>query len=308
MTTLTKTLQRYDNYLQGKEPTPENAEELIRTLYEKQLKPSYINIEKSRLRSFFRHNNIEIPPKMLVLKNKTNVREDKFVRWDDVQKWYGLIHKKRDKAILLMLYTTGARANELLNIDIGDFDFSKGREIVKIKGLKSSAKVRLTPIIFPDSVFASLSRYLEDRGIDFKNPTPKQQKEPLFLAEKKPFGRLQYAGLYDLITRFRTITGHPEISPHWFRHSYCVWAKINGVPVDDVARAIGDTPETASKIYSHFGTDDMIRSFGKAQGVKVEKLPENIDLLDEFQKMRKELDEHKEIIADIMRVLAKLKA
>jgi|GEM_PF-5147713 len=279
---LSATLKRYDLFLNDKTPTLENAEEFVKTYYDRGLKDSYINIEKARLRSLFVHSGVEIPKNVLKVRNINTVREDKFVRWDDVQEWYGKMHKKRDKAILLLLYCTGARANEFLSINVGDFDWSKGRETVRIKGLKSSAKVRITPVIFPDSVHASLSRYLEERGIKFSKLTSEQKKEPLFISQNKPYGRLKYHGLMEIIEKIREVGGNHEVSPHWFRHSYCVWSKINGVPVDDTARAVGDTPETVSRIYAHFGHDDMLRSYAKAQGVRVETLPEEIDPLDKI--------------------------
>jgi site-specific recombinase XerD len=292
-------LNRYDAFLKGKKPTLENAEEFIRTYHGRKLKESYINIEKARIRSFFVHNGVKIPENVLKVRNINTVREDKFVRWDEVQEWYGKIHKKRDKAMLLLLYCTGARANEFLNIDVGDFDWNKGREVVKIKGLKSSAKVRLTPVIFPASVYASLSRYLEDRGIKFSKLTPEQKKEPLFISQNKPYQRLKYHGLMEIIEKFREVSGNHELSAHWFRHSYCVWSKINGVPVDDCARAIGDTPQTVSRIYSHFGHDDMLRSYAKAQGTKVETLPEEIDPLDKIVELENRLEKLESTIAKL---------
>jgi integrase len=305
MKNLNATLKRYERFLDGKTPNLDNAKEFIKSYHGKGLKDSYINIEKARLRSYFVHCGIEIPKDTLKVRNINTIREDKFVRWDDVQEWYQKIHKKRDKAILLLLYCTGARANEFLDINIGDFDWTKGRQLVKIKGLKSSAKVRLTPVIFPETVYASLTRYLEDRGIKFDRLTAEQKKEPLFISQKKPYTRLKYHGLIEIIKKIREVSGNHELSPHWFRHSYCVWSKINGVPVDDAARAVGDTPETVSRIYSHFGHDDMLRSYAKAQGKKVETLPEEIDPLDKIVELE---DRLKEVEVDLKAIKSYIEA
>ena len=150
----------------------------------------------------------------------------------------------RDQAILELLYFSGIRAAELVNLKIQDVDLN--RNIMKIFG--KGRKQRNVP--FTSNCQKTLKKYLKDcRPILFakckKNPSPS-----FFL---NSYGnRLTNRGLEYILNQIQEKTGIDlGLTPHVIRHSYATNLLTRGAPLMTVKELLGHESISTTEIYTH---------------------------------------------------------
>jgi integrase len=292
---LTTLYRRFEKWLDGKEPTPQNAEEFVADISKSGVKQSYVLTLRMRLRTYFRQCGVNIPKTSLQAFDGNTVREDKYVTWPEVEHFYNVTDRLRDKCLILMMYSTGARANELLALNVGDVMFDEGK--VKVRGLKGSRKVRVVRLLQPATVLPTLRAYLKQRNIDYSRLDNGEKKLPLFVDDRTKSKRLAYDGLVSIIYRLREVSGHEDLTAHWFRHGYTVACKRLGIPPEITAMCLGDTVGTVVRVYSHYDHTDVDQWFDKAEGKVAKLLPEEKNPIDEIG----ELKEHNKVLENRLR-------
>ncbi len=142
-------------------------------------------------------------------------------------------HGKRNEAILRMIYNTGARAQELIDLDVPQIRFNRPY-MVRILG--KGHKERTCPL-WPETVDA-LKIYLEERGVRFS------ERVPLFLNAKGQ--RLSRFGLRYLIIQWVGMAAKTaptllarKIGPHTFRHTTAMHLLQSGVDLNMIRSWLG---------------------------------------------------------------------
>jgi len=132
---------------------------------------------------------------------------------------------KRDKALVLLLATTGIRAGELMGIDVEDVDKSRETFVVTGKGGR-------------DRIVALMPKPAEavDRYLRARRRHPKAALRYLWLGDK---GRLTDSGLRQLLERRCDDAGIGHINPHRFRHTFAHEAKSRGMTDGDLMAIAG---------------------------------------------------------------------
>ena len=130
----------------------------------------------------------------------------------------------RDVAIVTFLLATACRISELVNLNIDDVDFIKMECKVYGKGSKER-KVYLdeTSILF-------LKEYLLKRDDD--NPA-------LFVGIKKPYARIQPAGIRAMLKKLGIKADVDHVYPHKFRRTKATNLINHGMPIHEVAAILG---------------------------------------------------------------------
>ena len=142
----------------------------------------------------------------------------------------------RDKAMMEMLYATGMRISELLNLKIVDMDTQ--RCVVKVigKGLKE----RLIP--FGESALEALNSYLPLR----KNSTSKE----VFLSNRGT--KLTRVAFWKRIKIYLSRSNLKEsISPHALRHAFATHLLNRGADLRSVQLLLGHSDLSTTQIYTH---------------------------------------------------------
>ena len=168
---------------------------------------------------------------------------------------------QRDSLILEMLYATGLRVGELVNIKIKDIN----REERTILVLGKGSKERLAH--FGEYAEEILKTYLDD-GYKELN---KNNIEYLFINNKKT--KLTERGVRDILNRLIKKTNITKnISPHMLRHSFATHLLNEGCDIISVQKLLGHESISATQIYTHVTTDHLkevyYNSFPRA---KIEK-------------------------------------
>jgi site-specific recombinase XerD len=150
------------------------------------------------------------------------------------------IQGRRDRAVLLFLYNTGARASEAADLKISDLDLKVSKS-VKILG--KGSKVRFCPL-WKQTIMA-LEWLVRDR-------TP---QEPLFLNRRKqPLTRF---GIHTLVEKYCDMAAAKQpslnakqVSPHTIRHTTAVHLLRSGVDINTIRAWLGHVSLDTTNIYA----------------------------------------------------------
>jgi len=147
----------------------------------------------------------------------------------------------RNEAIILLLYSTGIRLAELVNIKIGDL--SDGLERLKVLG--KGDKERVVPLVEP--VREKLAEYME--AVKTENICTTGEKA-LFLTDKgRPLGRSEvYKLVHDKLGE-AGVTG--KRSPHILRHTFATHMLDNGAGMREIQELLGHSSLGTTQIYTH---------------------------------------------------------
>ena len=146
----------------------------------------------------------------------------------------------RDKAMLEVMYATGIRVTELIELNVDDVNL----ELATIK-CSSAKKSRAIPL-YPAALKA-LRQYLKDiRGVMVMNPSEKA----LFVNINGT--RMSRQGFWKILKFYQTKANiTKEITPHTLRHSFAVHLLENGADLGSVQELMGHSDISSTQMYAH---------------------------------------------------------
>ena len=166
----------------------------------------------------------------------------------------------RDKALVELLYATGARVSELINLntlDISTVDTEAGATTtVKLKG--KGGKERVVPI--GSYAVAAVNDYLvRSRPTLLKVSTQKA----LFLNQRG--GRLSRQSAWNLVANTAERAGlSDQVTPHSMRHSFATHLLDGGADIRVVQELLGHSSVTTTQIYTLITIDHLRESYANA--------------------------------------------
>ena len=161
---------------------------------------------------------------------------------------------KRDRLIMELLYQTGMRRSELINLQISDIDF-QGQAI---KVLGKGNKERLIPI--NSSVRKQIESYLACRKTTF--PDILELGQLLLTAKGKP---LYPKMVYNLVKKYLSlVTTQEQRSPHVLRHSFATHLSNNGADLNAIKELLGHSSLAATQVYTHNSIERLKQIYQQA--------------------------------------------
>ncbi len=153
----------------------------------------------------------------------------------------------RDKAMLELLYATGLRVSELINLKLNQII----KDIPLIKVFGKGSKERLVPVT--EKAMDYLEKYINEVR-DKKN---KYSIDYLFLNNwGKPFTRQRF---FQIIKDYAKKAGiKKQISPHILRHSFATHLLENGADLKSLQMLLGHSDISTTQIYTHI-TEERLR-------------------------------------------------
>ncbi|HHY16780.1 MAG TPA: site-specific tyrosine recombinase XerD [Firmicutes bacterium] len=154
---------------------------------------------------------------------------------------------KRDQAMLEVLYATGIRVSELVNLNMDDIDFREG--FVRCMG--KGSKERVVPM--GEIAANSLRTYIETgRPKILSNP----REQALFLNHHGR--RLTRQGFWKIVKKYAVQAQiQKEITPHTLRHSFATHLLENGADIRAVQEMLGHADISTTQIYTHVTKDRL---------------------------------------------------
>lgn len=221
----------------------------IVSLMEKELNPRTVNRKITALRSYFKFLKVEglidYNPTQKITALKVKKQIPHFASEADMEQLFNELEFKPgfkgtcDKLVLEMLYSTGMRRAELINLKTTDVNFYN-REL-KVLGKRN--KERIIP--FTDKLAASIKSYLAEKQ-NGKN----MDTEFLFVNDKgKKMGEKL---VYSLVNSYLSlVTTIEKRSPHVMRHTFATHMLNNGADLNAIKEILGHTNLSATQIYTH---------------------------------------------------------
>jgi integrase/recombinase XerC len=161
---------------------------------------------------------------------------------------------RRDRALIELLYSSGARAAEAVALDLGDVDVARGVARVRGKGRKE----RLVALGKP--ACAALRGYLADPD----RPRPAlSAPNALFLNARG--GRLTTRAVGRTIERVALAAGlSRRATPHTLRHSFATHLLDQGCDLRSVQELLGHAHLATTQIYTHVSIERLRKVYEKA--------------------------------------------
>ncbi|MBQ7776356.1 MAG: tyrosine recombinase XerD, partial [Lachnospiraceae bacterium] len=158
----------------------------------------------------------------------------------------------RDRAMLELLYATGIRVTELINLKVSDINLQMGYLICR-----DESKERMIP--FGNKAKNALFRYLE-KGRDAM--LLQYEAEELFVnCSGQPMSR---QGFWKLIKYYAKKAGiEAEITPHTLRHSFAAHLVENGADLRSVQEMMGHSDIATTQIYAELTNNHLREVYAK---------------------------------------------
>lgn len=156
-------------------------------------------------------------------------------------------HPIRDKAIFELLYATGIRCSELVNITIADIDMRN--KTIRILGKGNKERI----VLFGQKAQQKINDYLEKERALVKSP-----EEKLFLNYR--YQTLTPRSVQRIVEHFRNFLKVPrEITPHKIRHSFATHLLNQGADLRAIQELLGHKTLSSTEKYTHVSLEDLAR-------------------------------------------------
>jgi len=221
----------------------------------------------STIRSFFkfilREGIVNINPTINLITPKIDKKLPYFLYLQEINKLIeappgNTIFGIRDRAILELLYGTGMRVGELVNLNIRDIDLYE--KTVRVFG--KGSKERILPLGNPG--IKAVQEYLAGRNKFRKNISIDKNDLNAFLLNRFG-GRLSARSVRRLIIKYMKIADlNKKISPHVLRHSFATHLLGGGADLRSVQELLGHESLSTTQIYTHITKERLKMTYKKS--------------------------------------------
>lgn len=210
---------------------------------------------RRNISSFFswleEENYILKSPMRRIHKIKTNQQVKEIVSDEDIERLRDHCFNPRDLAIIDLLYSTGIRVGELVNLNISDVNFETRECIVLGKGGKERK------VYFDAKAKLHLQNYLNKRNDN--NPA-------LFVTLDCPHDRVKISGIEIRVRQLGRSLNLNKMHPHKFRRTMATRAIDKGMPIEQVQRLLGHSQIDTTMQYAMVNQNNVKASHRRYVG------------------------------------------
>ncbi|MGY3749445.1 tyrosine recombinase XerC [Vagococcus acidifermentans] len=231
-------------------------------LHERNYSRNTISRKISSLRSFYqflvRNGLIEENPFSYIQMKRSRLRLPRFFYEKELQALFDAAEGEmpldyRNVALLEVLYGTGMRVSECVNVTLSDIDFDTGVFLVHGKGNKE----RYVP--FGSFIEDALKNYFQQ----CREPLMAkygQEHDYVFISHRGQ--QITPAGVqYVLKAIIRKSALTTDIHPHMLRHTFATHLLNNGADMRTVQELLGHASLSSTQVYTHVTTDNLQKSY-----------------------------------------------
>jgi len=204
----------------------------------------------SGIKSFYHFliykNKRDDDPTELLESPKTGLRLPQVLSLEEIDSMIAAIdlskpEGQRNKAMLEVLYGSGLRVSELINLQISNLYIEEGYMLVEGKG----SKQRLVPLS-QQSINQMQLWKIDRNALDVK----KGNEDFLFLNRRG--SKLTRAMIFTIVKELAIQAGiRKKVSPHTFRHSFATHLLENGANLRAIQQLLGHESITTTELYTH---------------------------------------------------------
>lgn len=226
----------------------------IQLLYEKKINVSTLSHHISVLKSFYKYlnseKNITNNPMVLISCPKKEKKLPVYLKYEELEKLFDSVEDGpcaiRDILILEMLYSTGVRISELINIKLNDISFEERKILILGKGRKERE------VYFGERCLSLLYSYLED----FRKKYCTLKNDFLFINEKgeQITDNCVRKSLADILKKSNLKI---NVTPHTLRHTFATHMLDEGADLKTVSDLLGHENLSTTTIYTHLSNEHL---------------------------------------------------
>ncbi|HOM96077.1 MAG: tyrosine-type recombinase/integrase [Candidatus Methanofastidiosa archaeon] len=245
------------NFLEFTDKSPENINEqdikryMIYLKNQKNATNRTIHRHLNALRSFFRYQNIDIADKVQLPKLSKPL--PKFLTREEIKILLEKTDRLRDKCLIRLLYSTGLRVSELVNLNKNDIK-TESIHVISGKGAKDR-------IVFVDpGTQEMINHYISERNDD---------NEALFLSTHGD--RISARTIQWLIKNYSKKAGiEKKVTPHVLRHSFATHMLEGDADIVVIKELLGHSNLATTQIYTHITDERRKKVYDKAHPLSKE--------------------------------------
>ena len=212
----------------------------------------------SVLRGFYKflilENYIKVSPMENIDLPKLTKKLPNVLSIDEVNKLLDInlndMYDYRNKAMLELLYATGLRVSELINIKLEDIDIYNS--LVKTVG--KGSKMRIIP--FGSYATMALEKYILEYRSKF---IKKEATDYLFLNNHGK--KMTRQGFFKILKNLAKEKGINELSPHTLRHSFATHMLSGGADLRSIQEMLGHANLSTTEIYTNISREDLKNNY-----------------------------------------------
>lgn len=220
-------------------------------------KAHYLTVLKSFYDYMVELERIATNPCVNIKMPKLEKKLPKFLTLDEVDRLLDIQLRNpidyRNKAMLELLYATGMRITELLNLTLSNYN----EESAMVKVMGKGSKERIIPI--SDITIKYLNLYIDDYRKYFLKD---KQSEYIFL--NYTGNKMSRQGFFKILNELCSKSGvNKDISPHVLRHSFATHLLNNGADLRIIQELLGHENISTTEIYSHISSEKILKDYEK---------------------------------------------
>lgn len=197
-----------------------------------------------------------LAPNKIILP-KVSRKQVTFLHYDEIERLVDGIDAStesglRDRAIVELLFSSGLRVSELVNLNRDHVNTKRREFMVRGKGQKDR------PIFISQAAASWVEAYLAERN---------DTLPPLFLSYSRnvesdtsgDYRRLTARSIQRMVSKYARLAGITKhVSPHTMRHSFATDLLMNGADIRSVQSMLGHSNISTTQVYTHV-TDEHLR-------------------------------------------------
>ena len=220
------------------------------------INPRSINRHIVSIKNYFKflekNNSIKTNPCDEITGLKTPKKLPKVLSEEDVNKLLDIklddAFSYRNKAMLELMYSSGLRVSELLNLEVNNIDFNMN--LVRVFG--KGSKERIVPI---DDI---ATKYLDEYINGYRNTLLKNKESDILFLNSRG-DKLTRQGFFKILKTIAREKGiKKELSPHTLRHSFATHLLNHGADLRSIQTMLGHENIETTQIYTHV-SDNYIK-------------------------------------------------
>lgn len=188
---------------------------------------------------------------------KISRKQVTFLNYDEIERMLAAIDTSteaglRDRAIIELLFSSGLRVSELINLNRDHINLKRREFMVRGKGQKDR------PVFISQAAADWVSRYVDLRA---------DSLQALFISYSRnsipstsgDYRRLTARSIQRLVSHYARLAGITKhVSPHTMRHSFATDLLMNGADLRSVQSMLGHSNISTTQVYTHV-TDEHLR-------------------------------------------------